>query len=481
VFETTALPDLVSSPGLRKLLSGLADVRAQDATTLPPAQALAEAAAVLRALQQLEAVGLRRLADVDMRELFALDGAPSTGTWVEQLRVGLSRSAVALARRLARLTTVAACVEEGSLCRPAAERIGEALDRVRPHLDRPDGLLDGHPAEEVLEAVVVDGVAMLVAQARGSLADDDPVLLGLRSDLRAVAAAPLPAAQRVEAAFVRLAQEVEPAQVRPALAQLVDALLPQQLEAAAERGHRERSFDLWRLPDGSGWTARGQLDLETGELLTTVLAAEQATDPDNPCDTAAFAELRQDLLPSQTPRSARQRRHDALRLGLRRLLDCGALGRRDKVAPHLAVTTPLPALAGRPGALPATGSSGGSLPASLVRRWMCDSRVTRFVLGLGGRVLEVSHTERTLKPHERKALEIQWGGQCAGAGCIRGPGHRMVPHHATPFAVCGTTSLSDTVPLCEATHHDLHEGRRVLRLKDGRWLGPDGWCDGPDG
>jgi hypothetical protein len=29
--------------------------------------------------------------------------------------------------------------------------------------------------------------------------------------------------------------------------------------------------------------------------------------------------------------------------------------------------------------------------------------------------------------------------------------------------------------LCERHHFDLHEGERVLRLRDDRLLGPDGW------
>jgi hypothetical protein len=177
------------------------------------------------------------------------------------------------------------------------------------------------------------------------------------------------------------------------------------------------------------------------------------------------------------PRSVHQRRHDALRNGLRRYLDSGIAGLRDKVAPHLAVTVTLEALHDEPGALPPVAASGARLPRSLVRAWWCDSSVTRFVLGLGRKVIETSHTERTLKPHERRAKRLETGGRCQGAGCRRGPGHRLIPHHPTPWATTGTTSLSDSVLLCEQTHHDVHSGGRILRLKDGRRLGPQGWVD----
>lgn len=39
---------------------------------------------------------------------------------------------------------------------------------------------------------------------------------------------------------------------------------------------------------------------------------------------------------------------------------------------------------------------------------------------------------------------------------------------------CGTTSLDDTVLLCEQTLHDLHTGKTIL-LTDGRRFGPHGW------
>ena len=96
------------------------------------------------------------------------------------------------------------------------------------------------------------------------------------------------------------------------------------------------------------------------------------------------------------------------------------------------------------------------------------------MLSLGHKVIETSHTERTLKPHERRAKRIETGGHCQGAGCTRGPGTRLVPHHADPWSQCGTTSLSDTVLLCEQTHTQLHHGH-TIRLKDGRRLGPHGW------
>jgi hypothetical protein len=96
------------------------------------------------------------------------------------------------------------------------------------------------------------------------------------------------------------------------------------------------------------------------------------------------------------------------------------------------------------------------------------------VLSLGHKVLELSHTERTLKAHERRIKHLETGGRCQAAGCTRPPGSRLIPHHTTAWASSRTTSLRETVLLCERSHAQLHCGH-TLRLTDGRRLGPHGW------
>jgi hypothetical protein len=268
--------------------------------------------------------------------------------------------------------------------------------------------------------------------------------------------------------------------LRPALEQLVDALLPQQLEDRSERAHARRGLALERNSDGSGWRLEADLDDETGELLHTTLTAALATDPENVQDTAAAAALRgigddavRVAMPG--PRKRWERRHDALTTVLRDWLGSGIAGSRGKVVPHLLVRVGLDALHGAPGALPAVGRSGRSMPASLVRRWVCDSAVSRFVMGLGNQVLEMSHTVRTLKAHERRAKLMETGEVCQAAGCHPPPGTRLIPHHPEAYARSGLTSFYDTVMFCERSHDDLHVGGKTLLLKDGRLLGPDGW------
>ncbi len=255
-----------------------------------------------------------------------------------------------------------------------------------------------------------------------------------------------------------------------------------RLQERADRAHTNRGFTLLRNPDGSGWfLTDAELDDECGQLLWTVLQAQMATDPDNPTDTTAahgrHHEPIEQLYDGTGPRSLKQRRHDALSLALRALLDSAALGVRDKAAPHLAVTISLDTLHDLPGARPAVGASGQRLPVGLVRRWLCDSHLTRYVLSLGHRVMESSHSERTLKPHERRAKRVQTGGICQAAGCPPRPAKVLVPHHITPWSHCHTTSIDDTVLLCEKSHHDVRLGGTRIRLRDGRRIDHRGRID----
>lgn len=445
-------------------------------------QALADAQALLVLSEQVRVAALSQVAEVERRNLHLDDGAPTIGTWVERQQTSLDRGDLALSRRLASLPVLDTALRSGSLCVVVAEQVALSLARLRRHVDRPDGLVDGQPGEQVVTAVIVNGVRLVLCQALGGLAEDDPRLAGLVEELDRIAhPATLPTElARLEAAFVLLALQIEPAQLPDALGMLVDALLPVQHAERAEQGEHHRGLTLKRKADGSGWSiTRGDLDLETGELLDLVLTSQQVVDEQGPADTDAYDQLRldgwqagDDLPATGGPRSRVQQRHDALRSALRLLLDTGVLGTRDKVAPHLAVTVGLDALHDAPGALPPVAASGLRLPRALVREWWCDSKLTRFVLGLGGRVLGVSHTERTLKAHERRAKHVETGGRCQGAGCCRGG--PLVPHHVVAYARCGTTSLADTVLLCRQTHRDVHSGK-VVRLKDGRELDENGW------
>ena len=474
----------------RALVAAVDALAAQVPADLPGPAALERTRVLLAQADRLRTLALQALSDVDARQLYVHDGAATTTTWAHaQEAVGVTPRDITLSRRLRGLPQVEAELLSGRLSAAAAALVATAVLKAKPFLDRPDGLIDGQPAGPALHGVLVDGVCDQLAEQRGGAPADDPDQARLRSELEAVLARDASELARVEAAFVLLAQRSVPALLPSALALLVDALLPAEHDARARRTEEQAHLRLQRRHGGSGWDVSGVLDDETGELLDTVLRAERSVDEQAPGDTeawrAAAAEDVTDLdardWPSRLsrPRTRAQRTHDALRRALRTLLGAGLIGTRDKAVPHIAVTVPLDHLEAVPGALPGRAQSGARWSRRQVRDLLCTGAFTRLVLDARRRVVDVSHTQRTATAVERQISYLQWGWRCAVFGCDRGPatGHPLVPHHGSLFSRTGTTSLDDTVPLCEQDHHRLHQGRRPLRLRDGRAIGPEGWVD----
>ncbi|MCA1710936.1 MAG: DUF222 domain-containing protein, partial [Actinobacteria bacterium] len=334
------------------LMYALDAVAALSPADLEPAVALQVTSTVLVAQGRLRALALRHVADVDTRGLHDVDGVPSTGGWVAQQQTSMPRAHVGLARQLDLVPHVAAAVAAGELCLDGAVHVQQAPRRVRPQVDRPDGLIDGQPGDDVIRAVVVDGVCSLVGEARGGLPDDHLLVMSLLETLMQIALRPAAEIDRLERAFLVLARHLEPGQLKQGLAVLTDALLPNQLADSADDAERNRHLALRKHVDRDGWTVCGELDDETGELLETALRAVEATDPDNPADTAAAAQARAaDEEISIRIRSRGQRRHDALRLLLQRLLASKVLGSRGKMPVQINVTIPLGALHDEPGAM----------------------------------------------------------------------------------------------------------------------------------
>ena len=102
----------------------------------------------------------------------------------------------------------------------------------------------------------------------------------------------------------------------------------------------------------------------------------------------------------------------------------------------------------------------------------CDSRLNAVLLDAARTPIGASGTHRHATEKERRALRAIWGDYCAGLGC---PNTDTVPHHVPPWWKTGRTTLADLVPLCKSTHHDVHDGHRTIRLRDGRLINENGW------
>lgn len=458
---------------------------------LPAVQALADGEALLELEQRLRVLNLRRVGDVAARGLHELVGFRSAKAWVRAHRPDGDAGDARLAAQLRACPTLQAAVLDGRVPLAAARKVALALARVSVHLDRADGRIDGQPGEEVLPAVVQHVMALICRHLAG-LGEQDPRLQELVARAQAVLAAGSQL-EVVEAALCWLAERLPARQLAGPIDEIVTALLPSVLEDRGEKGHERRGLTLTRLEDGSGWHLCGDLDLEAGERLWTALRAEAARDPRHPADTQAWEQARAtgeadlwalgaEMAGAEHPRGRRARMHDAFSRLLGRYLDAGLGGLSAKRPVQVSVTISERALAARPGAPPPRATSGKLIPRAVVRRWWCDSSVTAYVLSLGGKALRAVHSQRTLTADEQTALSLESGGRCLGDGCCPDSPDPLVPlraHHVEGYAESGFTSLEESVLVCETLHHDLHEGKRTVRLRDGRYLKETGFVDAP--
>jgi hypothetical protein len=468
-----------------------------DPALLPADQARVELEALVTAAQRLRVLLLPRLADALERKLSVLTGFRSTKAWLHAVAPDSPAARdLTLARRLGYWPGLRAAVLTGRVTVGAAARVARALLQVRPHLDRPDGLIDHQPGEQVV-AAVVDDVVDLVCRDRFGLDQTDPAqaaeLAGLQEQTATIHTGGGTQQDQVEQAFTLLAAEISERALPWALEELVLAVVPSLLEDREQAAQEKRALALRPNDDGS-WQIEGTLTPECGERLFTVLGAEARRDPANPEDTRLRAEQDQPVQPWQVearaafgepdpqlvPRSRSKRLHDALDRLLARYLEQGLAGRHGKVPVQVAVTMSSDTVDGRAGALPGRGASGRPLARSLLRRWWCDAHVTALVLSQGRIPLGIAHEGRTLTGRERVASAVQFDSRCAGLGCCPGtpdPLIPLVPHHLIRYADTRRTSTNETLWVCPTLHHDLHTGRRTVRLRDGRLVNENGYVD----
>ncbi|MCW2669955.1 MAG: hypothetical protein JWO27_1852 [Frankiales bacterium] len=490
--EVERLDDLSTvSPGVAQLQSLVESMSARTPADLPSGQALADAEALLQLEQRLRVLNLRRIGDVAARGLHELVGFRSPKSWVRAHRPDGDAGDAKLAAQLRGHRALWAAVEDGRVPLAAARKVALALTKVSSWVDRSDGLIDGQPGDEVLPAVVQHVLALVCRHLLG-LSDEDVRLQEKVIRAKEVLAASSQLAV-LEGAFTWLAEEIPSRQLNGPLDELVMALLPSQLEERGEKGHARRGLSLTPLEDGTGWHLCADLDLETGERLWTALRAEAARDPRNPSDTTAWEKARDngdadlwalgaELAGADHPRGRRQRLHDAMSRLIARYLEHGLGGTSAKRPVQVSVVIQESTIGERPGAPPPRADSGRLIPRAVVRRWWCDSTVTAYVLTLGGKALRAIHGQRTLSAAEQRALSLESGGHCAGDGCCPDTPDPLVPlrpHHILGYAENQVTSLDETLPVCDTLHHDLHDGHRTVRLRDGRFLSEHGFVDRP--
>lgn len=243
-----------------------------------------------------------------------------------------------------------------------------------------------------------------------------------------------------------------------------------------ERGYahaREKEF-LDLSPTWDGYHLAGFLTEEHGQALRAALDAVAGRPAAGETRTAA------------------QRRGQALADLARVALDAGEVGSGSAVRPHLTVTisltelrrlvaaggttdlgTPTTGWAESIGVDPAEFTDGrGPLPPSLLRRIVCDSEVTRVVLGPESQVLDVGRARRTVTGQLRRAV-IARDRWCTWPGCDEPPSRCEVHHAVTHWADGGSTSVDNSALLCWH-HHDRVDALGITMRREGStWLFTD--------
>ena len=520
-------PGLAES-GVELLAAAMERLLAEDPAALAPAQALARTAALLTGREQLAAAAVSAVRDVDVRELYCLEQAGSTRSWLRR-QLGGDSGQLALARHLLNRPVVAGAFAAGRLAQRAASQLCLMLTDVPATVSEPRMI-----------GVLADGVRSLLAGVTGrtGLTDDQlpAATRAVRADVEHVLTACLgrvdaSPVDRLEPAVLLLARYLPAGQLSWALKVLADALDP--AEAPHPLGSR---FYLELVPVMDGeWDLRGHLNPETGALLAAELDRQERI-----AQTAAATATRTEATPDRTdaggeaadlqlgiddldgggrdaaaeaagatdlaqttaqaaaaadaafftglsgPRDEHQS-SSALRLTMRRARRHAGLGQllRDAASHTAGNGQPAPAvllltasidqLEGRPGAPPALLHTPGApvpIPRQTLQRLGCHSELNMVVLDALGRPVGASTTLRSASRRQRHALTAVWGAWCAIAGCTQ---TATVPHHVRPWWQTQQTVLRDLIPICEHDHHDLHEGHRTLRLEDGRHIDEHGW------
>ena len=149
------------------------------------------------------------------------------------------------------------------------------------------------------------------------------------------------------------------------------------------------------------------------------------------------------------PRTARQRRADALADLARSFLDSGQAPGSEK--PHVLVLTDLDALKGHGGGTHET-VEGHVLAPEQVRRYACDCTISRIVFGADSEPVDIGRATRVVPASMRRAV-IARDRHCTHAVCDR-PARWCDAHHLRHWADGGPTSLSNLRLLCRF-HHTL--------------------------
>ena len=382
--------------------AALAHVSGED----PAGWSIGERAARVRDLalvvDRARAEMARAVADLDVDDGWAADGAVSPVAWLTHgspVARSESSSLLRLGRFLRDHPATAAAVASGRLPSAAAEIVARFVTGAHaPLYDRDEAVL----IEQVQRLARIDD-AGLVMRRWAALADDELA----------------------------------------------------EVDAAAT--HQARHLSVSRTLDDGG-VVDGRLDT-TGTSL--VVQALELLDPGPDAGQVAGGvrtpgQRRADALVEMARRTvnAQSGGRRGASATVHVVVDADLLGlvRHDHCPPVLADDVDLASIRCDVDGVPA--------PVATVERLLCDSLVSRVVMRGRSAPLELGHAARFFTSAQRRAIILRDGG-CMAHGCDRGPEFCEV-HHLEHWDRGGRTDVANGALLCARHHHLVHEGGWVV-------------------
>lgn len=224
---------------------------------------------------------------------------------------------------------------------------------------------------------------------------------------------------------------------------------------------KQRELTVQQRPDGSA-TLRGEATAELTELLLTHFDA--------------LAKPRPEIEGIKDPRTAGQRRHDALLEALRLNLAAQQLPAINGLTATLVLTMTADAFEQRRGL--ALTSHGALIPVpEAMRIAAADYRLMNVVLNKTKAITSYSSLHRLATEQQRLAIFAADGPGCSFPNCPM-PIHWCQTDHATDHAHGGPTRTDNLIPACR--YHNLHakkHGWQSTRINGhAAWIPPP-WID----
>ena len=258
-----------------------------------------------------------------------------------------------------------------------------------------------------------------------------------------------------------IAVGLDPEQLRAAAHRLLDLLDPDGAEPNEELQQRLRGLRLGTQQRNGMTHISGYLDPEAAALIQTVNAKHGAPGTNMPPDMADMPDTR----------TAAQRRHDALKTGLRELVGSGLLGQINGIPATIVATTTITDLENAAGWADTGG--GTRLPVRDLIRMAGQSRHYLAVFDDHRReVLYLGRAKRCASTAQRLAMFARDKG-CTRPGCTKTL-YDCQAHHENNYATGGLTNINAMALACKPDNLTIEETEWTTRRRNGHteWLPP---------